>query len=81
MDCLSTVRISALASGIAGTCPEGPGMQEAAAEMFDSIFEVDENENSNPNVCKMLADGDEVESRPYRSRTCDTLIKSHGVLV
>jgi len=56
-------------------------MQEAAAEMFDSIFEVDENENSNPNVCKMLADGDEVESRPYRSRTCDTLIKSHGVLV
>ena len=32
-----------------------PGMQEAAAEKFDSIFEVDDNENSDPNVSKMLA--------------------------
>ncbi|MFC1902366.1 tyrosine-type recombinase/integrase [Chloroflexota bacterium] len=53
-----------------------PGMQEAAAEKFDRIFEVDDNENSDPNVSKMLANGDGVECRPYRSRTCDTLIKS-----
>jgi len=53
-----------------------PGMQEAAAERFDRIFKVDDNENSEPNVSKMLANGDGVECRPYRSRTCDTLIKS-----
>ena len=28
---------------------------------------------------KMSAEGDENECEPYRSRTCDTLIKSHGV--
>jgi len=33
-------------------------------------------ENSNPNVSKMLAIGEEVECRSYRPRTCDTLIKS-----
>jgi integrase len=53
-----------------------PGLQEAAAEKFDRIFEVLENENSNPNVSKMLANGEGLESRPCRSRTCDTLIKS-----
>ena len=53
-----------------------PGMQEAAAEKFDGIFEVDSSENSEPNVSKMLANSDGVECRPYRSRTCDTLIKS-----
>ena len=53
-----------------------PGMQESAAEKFDSIFEVNNNENSDPNVSKMLANGEGVECRPYRSRTCDTLIKS-----
>ena len=58
-----------------------PGLQEAAAEKFDRIFEVDTNENSDPNVSKMLANDGEVERRPCRSRTCDTLIKSHGVLV
>jgi len=56
-----------------------PGLQEAAAEKFDSIFEVDYNENSELNVSKMLANGGEVESRPCRSRTCDTLIKSQGL--
>ena len=55
-----------------------PGLQEAAAEKFDRIFEVDNNENSEPNVSKMLAKSDGLASRPYRSRTCDTLIKSHG---
>jgi len=56
-----------------------PGLQEAAAEKFDSIFEADANENSDPNVSKMLATGGEVESRPCRSRTCDTLIKSQVI--
>ncbi len=53
-----------------------PGMQEAAAEKFDRMFEVGDNENSEPNVSKMLANDGGVECRPYRSRTCDTLIKS-----
>jgi len=53
-----------------------PGMQEAAAEKFDGIFEGDADENSDPNVSKMLANGEGGESRPCRSRTCDTLIKS-----
>ena len=56
-----------------------PGLQEAAAEKFDRIFEVDESENSDANVSKMLANGDGVECRPYRSRTCDTLIKSQSI--
>ncbi len=55
-----------------------PGLQEEAADKFDSIFEVDNdnNKNSDPNVSKMLAKKEELASRPYRSRTCDTLIKS-----
>ncbi|MFC2063072.1 tyrosine-type recombinase/integrase [Chloroflexota bacterium] len=59
-----------------------PGIQEAAAERFDKVVEeVVTKGNKEGNVCKMFADGKEVESRPCRSRTCDTLIKSHGVLV
>ena len=57
-----------------------PGLQEEAAVKFDEILSL-ENENSGPNVSKMLANREGVESRPYRSRTCDNLIKSHGVLV
>jgi len=45
-------------------------------EKFDRIFEVDSNENSDANVSKMLANSEDLASRPYRSRTCDTLIKS-----
>ena len=56
-------------------------MQEAAAEKFDLIFNEGVCGKSNPDVSKMLANGEGVECRPYRSRTCDTLIKSHGVLV
>ena len=52
-----------------------PGLQEEAAVKFDEILSL-ENENKEPNVSKALAKGEEVESRPYRSRTCDTLIKS-----
>ncbi len=32
-----------------------PGLQEEAAEKFDRIFDIDDNENSDPNVSKMLA--------------------------
>jgi len=50
-----------------------PGMQKAAAERLDTLLpKTEEIEN----VGKMSAEGDEVERRPYRSRTCDTLIKS-----
>ena len=51
-----------------------PGLQEAAAEIFDKML--DENSFKDSNVSKMLANDSEVECRPYRSRTCDTLIKS-----
>ena len=53
-----------------------PGLQEAAAEKFDRIINTDASKNSETNVCKMLANCDEVECRPCRSRICDTLIKS-----
>ncbi len=46
-----------------------------------NIFETENNEKSDPSVSKMLANGEELGNRPYRSRTCDTLIKSIGVLV
>jgi len=55
-----------------------PGLQKAAAERLDTLLPITEPEE---NVGKMSAEGDGVECRPYRSRTCDTLIKSHGVLV
>ncbi len=53
-----------------------PGLQEAAAEKFDRIFETENSENSDANVSKMLAKEGDVESEPCRSRTCDHLIKS-----
>ena len=62
-----------------------PGMQEAAAEKFDRIFETDDNENSEPNVSKMLAKEDiktgkgkkigRNESEPSGARTLHNLIK------
>ena len=59
-----------------------PGLQKAAAERFDEMIEMEDERNfDNSNVSKMFAEGAENESRPYRSRTCDTLIKSQGVLV
>jgi len=56
-----------------------PGLQEAAAERFDKIL--DESSFGDSNVSKMLANDAEGECRPYRSRTCDTLIKSQGVSI
>ena len=43
---------------------------------FDGIFNVGEDEKADANVSKMLAISEELASRPYRIRTCDTLIKS-----
>ena len=53
-----------------------PGMQEAAAEKFDRVFDADANEKSEPSVSKMLAKPESLASEPCRSRTCDHLIKS-----
>lgn len=60
-----------------------PGMQEAAAEKFDRLFEADVSENSDANVSKMLAIApqnkngrSENESERCGSRTHDALIKS-----
>ena len=51
-----------------------PGLQRAAAERIDALLpkHIDDEEN----VGKMSADGSKITSRPYRDRTCDTLIKS-----
>ena len=49
------------------------------AEIFDKML--DENSFKDSNVSKMLASGGEVECRPYRSRTCDTLIKRYRPIV
>ena len=56
-----------------------PGLQEAAAGEFDKIFEADTDSFKESNVSKMLANDGGLSGRPYRSRTCDTLIKSQGV--
>ena len=50
-----------------------PGLQRAAAERIDTLLP---KYNEKENVGKMSADDRKVERRPYRSRTCDTLIKS-----
>jgi len=50
-----------------------PGLQKAAAERLDTLLPKVEPEE---NVGKLSAEGVEIERRPYRSRTCDTLIKS-----
>jgi hypothetical protein len=45
-----------------------PGLQEAAAERFDKMLDLD--------VSKMLAREEEIEREPHRTRTCNRLIKS-----
>jgi hypothetical protein len=57
-----------------------PGLQEEAAVKFDEILSL-EDENGGPNVSKALAKPKELGSRPYRSRTCDTLIKRYRRIV
>ena len=59
-----------------------PGLQEAAAERFDSLLEErGTDKNGSANVSKMLATEEDSDGRPYRSRTCDTLIKSQVILI
>ena len=66
-----------------------PGLQEAAAERFDRILDAEipalevalPEQNFEGNVSKMLANGEGGECRPYRSRTCDTLIKRYRPLI
>ena len=54
-----------------------PGLQEAAAERFDQLFESgQQSEVGGLNVSKMLAEKEEIDSRPSGIRTLDTLIKS-----
>jgi integrase len=54
-----------------------PGLQEAAMEKFDRIFiEEGASKNLEGNVSTTLARTEDLDSRPCRSRTCDTLIKS-----
>ena len=52
-----------------------PGMQEAAAEKFDRLFEADISENSDANVSKMLATAPQNESEPWATRTRDNLLR------
>ena len=52
-------------------------LQEEAAEKCDRIFEVGDNENSDANVSKMLANSDDLASEPCETRTRDTLIKRY----
>ena len=52
-----------------------PGLQEAAAERFDQVLSMEEREEA-IDVSRMLAEGGSDSGRPYRIRTCDTLIKS-----
>jgi len=42
-------------------------MQKAAAERFDSVFKGFANENPDPYVSKMLADGEDSEYKPRRT--------------
>ena len=53
------------------------GESRAAADTFDTILE---NISKQRDVRKMLENEEGIESRPYRSRTCDTLIKSQVLI-
>jgi len=55
-----------------------PGLQKAVAERLDALLPKMQLEE---NVGKLSAEDREIKRRPYRSRTCDTLIKSHGVSI
>jgi integrase len=54
-----------------------PGLQEAAAERFDDMIDSSlTEEKPEVDVSKMFAKMGKLNGRPYRIRTCDTLIKS-----
>ncbi len=53
------------------------GELRAPADAMDQMLEkVSKNNNKEAFVRNTLEEGEGVECRPYRSRTCDTLIKS-----
>ena len=53
------------------------GAFRAPADAMDQILEkASQKQNGEAFVRKTLEEGEGVECRPYRSRTCDTLIKS-----
>ena len=58
-----------------------PGLQEAAAEKFDKLFDADVSENSDANVGKMLATAPQNECERCGTRTHDTLIKRYRSIV
>jgi hypothetical protein len=52
-----------------------------AAERFDGVLEEGLlEENRKVHVIRMFVSDGEANCRPYRSRTCNTQIKSNGVL-
>jgi len=55
-----------------------PGLQKAAAERLDALLPRMQLEE---NVGKLSAEDREIKRRPYRSRTCDTLIKRYRSIV
>ncbi len=53
-----------------------PGIQKVAAERLDTLLP---NVEEITNVGRMSATDGELSGRPYRSRTCDTLIKNQVI--
>lgn len=53
-----------------------PGLQEAAAERFEKVFETDRKANREGDVSKPLANDGSSKTEPGGIRTHDTLIKS-----
>jgi hypothetical protein len=59
-----------------------PGLQETTAQRFDRLLESGQyTEIGEADASKMLSDSDDLASRPYRIRTCDTLIKRYKKFV
>jgi hypothetical protein len=52
-----------------------PGLQEATAQRYDRLFESGQDaEIGQTDASEVLADSNDLANRPYRIRTCDTLI-------
>jgi integrase len=58
-----------------------PGLQEAAAEKFEKMFQPDAEENLDGSVSKMLAKNHDLRGEPGGARTRDTLIKRYKRIV
>jgi hypothetical protein len=58
------------------------GEFRAPAEAMDQLLEkASQNQNGEAFVRKTLEEGEGIECRPYRSRTCNTLIKRYRRIV